>query len=538
MNMKGPSSSRKGAVKLACKSLEESRSYIDVTVTPSDYVVPMRCLLHALVLFIFIHPAVAQTGLHVPEMVEYDTRFGAFFEKHGVPGASVAVSKEGRLVYARGFGYANMEQRIPVEPNSRFRIASISKPITAMAILKLMEDGKLDLDEPAFSFFEDIPARGTEPERLSRVTIRHLLQHAGGWSNNDLPCGDVMFCSRTIAQMMGEPGPTEMETIIRLMKGTRIAYEPGTRYSYSNFGYALLGEIVEKVSGMPYEDFVLDMYAEAGVSETRLGRTRYEDRLPNEVRYYYNSGATRNSVFPPHPRVPAPYGGFYLEPVKGAGAWVSTASDILRIIEAVDGRPWRPDVLAPETTAMIPTRPPSQPSGSYYGLGFHINTSGNWWHTGALPGNRGFVIRLATGDINIVTLMNTRFDSDSAFINELSTLMTNIGYLVTEWPEHDLFDVNVSAGDPAIPASTFALDVWPNPVRNQATIAVEADASGPMRLAVYDMLGRTVTVLHDGEMHPGRHTFDLDAGQLPSGMYLIRGTAPDRVVTRTLTVVK
>lgn len=501
----------------------------------------MRSVLQAVsfvLLFFIAIPVAGQTGIHVPEMVEYDTRFGAFFERHGVPGAAVAVSKEGRLVYARGFGYANVESRIPVEPNSRFRIASISKPITAMAILKLMEDGKLDLDDPAFSFFEDIPAHGDEPARLSRVTIRHLLQHAGGWDNADLPCGDVMFCSRTIAQVMGEPSPTEMETIIRLMKGTTIRHEPGTRYSYSNFGYALLGEIVERVSGVPYEDFVLDMYAEAGVSETQLGRTRYEDRLPGEVRYYYNSGATRASVFPPHYQVAAPYGGFYLEPVKGAGAWVSTAPDILRIIEAVDGRPWRPDVLAASTTDMIPIRPPSQPSGNFYGLGFHINTSGNWWHTGALPGNRGFVIRMATGDINIVTLMNTRFDSDSAFINELSSLMTNIGNLVSTWPEHDLFEVDVSTEDAPVPGQTFALDVWPNPVRNQASITLQADAPGRVRVAVYDMLGRVVEVLHDDEAQLGRHTFDLDASRLSSGMYMIRATMQDRSVSRVVTVVR
>lgn len=498
----------------------------------------MRRSLHAacfVVCLLLASTAAGQTGVHVPELAVYDTRFGAFFERHGVPGAAVAVSKEGRLVYARGFGYADVEERLPVQPDSRFRIASISKPITATAILKLVEDGKLDLDEAAFSFFDDLPGYHSDERRLSDITVRHLLHHAAGWDNTQLGY-DPMFYSNGIAQAVGTQRPTELDTIIRFMRSRPLRYDPGTRFSYSNFSYALLGAIVERVSGQPYEEFVLDMYAETGITNTQMGRTRLEDRLPGEVRYYYNNGATWSSVFPPHQQVPVPYGGFYLEPVGAAGAWVSSAPDILRILEAVDGRPGRPDILSSSTIDMMTARPPWESGTSWYGMGFYANGR-NWWHTGALPGNRGFVIRLQAGEINIVTLMNTRFDSDNDFILELNNLMVNTGSAVSRWPTHDLFEVNVSAGEMPGIADAATLDVWPNPIRDRASITFEMDSAGPVHVAVYDVLGRTVDVLHDGLAH-GLLSFDLNAGRYPAGVYIVRATTNGNEVSRLISVVR
>ena len=113
----------------------------------------------------------------------FDREMLAFMNARQVPGGSLAVVKDGRLVYAKGYGWANREKKIPVTPASLFRIASISKPITAVAVLKLVEDKKLDLEARAFDLLRTEPVlkdRRPPDARLSRITVRHLLQHTGG----------------------------------------------------------------------------------------------------------------------------------------------------------------------------------------------------------------------------------------------------------------------------------------------------------------------------------------------------------------------
>ena len=125
------------------------------------------------------------TGRHDPALASFDDLMTSFVKTHKVPGASLAVTRQGQLMYARGFGYADLEKKQPVEPDSQFRIASISKPITAVAILQLVEQGKLKLTDRVFKILKPKPhfenREGRVDPRLEQVTILHCLQHSGGW---------------------------------------------------------------------------------------------------------------------------------------------------------------------------------------------------------------------------------------------------------------------------------------------------------------------------------------------------------------------
>ena len=123
-----------------------------------------------------------ETGKSYEALFPFDQMMREFVKENEIPGAALAVAKEGRLVYARGFGWADRENRKPVQPHSLFRIASISKPITAVAILRLVDKGKLKLDDKAFALLSHKPHLGKDTKvdpRLKEVTIRHLLQHRG-----------------------------------------------------------------------------------------------------------------------------------------------------------------------------------------------------------------------------------------------------------------------------------------------------------------------------------------------------------------------
>ena len=205
----------------------------------------------------------------------FDREMEAFMQARNIPGGALAVVKDRRLVYARGYGWADREKMIPVQPASLFRIASVSKPITAVAVLKLIEEGRLSLDTRALPLLGLTPliASFRDPEpRLRQITIRHLLQHTGGWDRDK--SFDPMFRPEQIAQAAHSPSPATAEQIIRYMLSMPLAFDPGTRHAYSNFGYCVLGRVIEKVTGGPYEKFVREkILAPAGITDMRIGAT-------------------------------------------------------------------------------------------------------------------------------------------------------------------------------------------------------------------------------------------------------------------------
>ena len=183
-----------------------------------------------------------ETGLDVAGMEGFDEAMAALLEKWDIPGGAVAIAKDGRLVFAKGYGLADVESEEPVLPDSLFRIASISKPVTAAAILSLVEDGLLDLDERAFDILDRFKAPdGEVPEpRINEVTVRQLLHHSGGW---DRDAGyDPMFIPKHVAAQVETQQPVVCADVIRFMLGEPLDFDPGTRYAYSNFGYWPTGQ--------------------------------------------------------------------------------------------------------------------------------------------------------------------------------------------------------------------------------------------------------------------------------------------------------
>jgi N-acyl-D-amino-acid deacylase len=296
---------------------------------------------------------VAVTGEAVPGMASVDAVIGTLMRRWEIPGGAVAIVKDGRLVYARGFGTADGTADGATAPDALFRIASLSKPITAVAVLTLVEAGRLRLDAPAFALLGDLkPAPGaTVDPRLAQITVRHLLQHSGGWDRE--ASFDPMFRPIEAAQAVGAPSPASAETVVRYMLGRPLDFAPGARYAYSNFGYAVLGRIIERVSGMTYEQYVRTaVLAPMGIGRMRIGASLASGRAPGEVRYF--DPATATSVFPGGGGgVSWPYGGFNLEAMDAHGGWIASTVDLMRFVTAVDALPTRPDVLQRATIDLM-----------------------------------------------------------------------------------------------------------------------------------------------------------------------------------------
>ncbi len=398
-------------------------------------------------------PASVSTGEVVPELKSFDDMMHDFLSEHRVPGASVAVTDHGRLVFARGYGYADLKSRQKVTYDSLFRIASISKPITAIAILQLVDQGKLSLDAKVFDildFNSDINAAGDKFEkRLRDVTVEHLLQHRGGWDRD--VSFDAMFQSLRFARDLNVASPAKPNDIIRRMLTQPLDFSPGDRYAYSNFGYCLLGRVIESVSGKSYEDFVQSSILHPlGIKDMRIGATRLQGRVEKEVRYYQPGYG--KSVFEADlgTRSPWPYGTWHLEAMDSHGGWLASAVDLAKIAVALDDAKNSP-LLTPASWTLMHARPnglagfdaQGKPKESYYSLGWFSreleNGVTNYWHSGSLDGTATILIRRHDGR-NFVALLNSRVSPSAEHLGrEIDKFLHRAANAVDEWPTFDRF---------------------------------------------------------------------------------------------------
>ena len=385
------------------------------------------------------------TGTVIPGMVSYDQLASTLLTKYGIPGGALAVARNGKLVFARGYGYANKATGELVQPDSRFRIASLSKPITSAAILLLLQRGKLSLDQRVFDIlsYEPLPGESVDP-RLATITIRHLLEHSGGW-NRDTTF-DPMFLPVAIAAATGTPAPATTDSIIRFMMGKPLQFNPGSDYNYSNFGYALLGRVVETISGQPYAKFVREqVLAPSGAACMEIGHSLQAQSLPGEVKYYdFPAAPTAPSIYGTGAKVSRPDGGFHLEAMDAHGGWVSSTVDYLRFVLSVDARNDRPDILAEETIKLMIARPAIphwKTSASWYAKGWQVQPlkgEATWWHTGGLAGTTTLVVR-NDGGVAWAAFFNSQPSNVEAFVDELDSGMWNALGSVTSWPSYDQF---------------------------------------------------------------------------------------------------
>jgi N-acyl-D-amino-acid deacylase len=385
-------------------------------------------------------------------MGSFDQNITDLMRKYAIPGGAVAVMRDGKLVYARGFGYADVENKTPVQPDALFRVASVSKTITSAAIMKLVEEGKLKLDDRVAPFIAHLtPAPGANVDpRWEQITIRHLLNHTGGWDRTKPNGGfDPIDRPAIAAAAVNAPAPASAETLIRYMKGMPLDFDPGEKFAYSNFGYIILGRVIERVSGMPYKDYVRARVLQpVGANRTQQGKSRMRDALADEVKYYmpWEPGLGMTvlvpSVFPGEGTVPFNYGGFHLEAGDASGAWVSSTIDLLRFLAGVDGRSNRPDILSAGLVAeMTGSGATVCASGAcYYAAGWFVRpTQGDasWWHGGTLPGTTAMLVR-TYHNFSLVGLFNAR--SLTANLEaELDAALWNALAGVTSFPTHDLF---------------------------------------------------------------------------------------------------
>jgi N-acyl-D-amino-acid deacylase len=375
------------------------------------------------------------TGKAGPGLDILDELVQTLMTRHGIPGAALVIAKDGKLVYAKGFGWADLTAATAVNPVTVFGLASLSKPLTALAILWLIEHGMLGLDDRAFDILRDIkpmPGAKVDPQ-LKNITVRQLLNHTGGWDREK--SGDPGKWEPQIANAFGVNPPVSPDQFISFIMGMPLDFEPGTRMQYSNVGYVLLGRIIEKVSGEPYEAFVRKRVLQpAGVTGAFMskGERPYQK---NEARRYL---AGTSMLLPP----------MDLPMIQGAAGWSTSAVDLVRVLTALDGSRGKP-LLADKTIQQMIAPPPAplkaRPDGTYNGLGWpSVTRTGEGFgyaHDGNFHGMRTFMKRTPRG-VNWALLFNVSAQPDPADAKMIAQVVQETRQRVEaieKYPNVDLF---------------------------------------------------------------------------------------------------
>lgn len=298
------------------------------------------------------------------------------------PGAAVLIAQDGEILYQKGFGYANLENQIPITPQTKFRIGSMTKQFTASAILKLQEESLLKVTDRLSKFLPDYP-RGDE------VTIRHLLTHTSGIHNYT----DYPEFAATVETYI------EAEEMIELFKADKFDFAPGEKWSYSNSGYFLLGHIIEKVSGQSLKNYLKHHFFDpTGMKNTEVRNSKHPPQ--NEATgYSYTGGKPEKAV------------NWDMSRAGGAGNLYSTVQDLYRWNEAIFNNKLLNQNTLKSAFTPVKINDGSQGDafGSQYGYGWMLMEKRGLkeiGHGGGLPGWMSYLTRYPQQNLTITILAN------------------------------------------------------------------------------------------------------------------------------------
>ena len=398
-------------------------------------------------LFLFASFLKAQTGISIANFSGVDNLINNFLTTWNIDGAGVAITKNGKLIYNRGFGFSDQSNSEIAKPYNLYRIASVSKPITSIAIMKLIQNGSLSITDTVFGankiLNQPYYLGAISDTRIYSITIQNLLEHTAGWDRT-IPCDgysncDPLFFPLHVASVEGESNPVGDSTLIKFLLQKGLNYNPGITYAYSNVGYLILGKVIEKITGIKYENYIENnIFTPLSICDIHLGKNLLTNKQEREAEY--NNAYTTLSCYGDATTVPWQYGGFNIEAMNAHGGWIATSSDLTKLIISVDGYTTFPDILTPATINLMST--PSS-TYSYYAKGWSVNPSNNWWHFGSLDGTSSFICR-TSGGYTWAFLFNSRSDNSNAFWNAFDQLPWDCLNTISSIPAIDLYPPTVN----------------------------------------------------------------------------------------------
>jgi len=326
---------------------------------------------------------------------QVDAIVNTAMEAERIPGLSLAVVMDKKMVLARGYGLANVELDVAATPETVYEIASVTKQFTAFAIMMLVEQGKITLDDKIPQYLSGLPLAWKD------ITVRHLLTHTSGTSNSSI-LPDFARLRMT---------PASREQLVELLAPYPLQFEPGTQWAYCNTGYQLLGWIIEEQSGIPYGTYLKERI----FTPLEMCSTQVNDSgriIKNRAGgYTIQNGTLRNAGYID---MSWPY---------SAGAIVSTAHDLAKWNVALDERR-----LLKSASFQEMWTPVRLSDGTTYGYGFGWSldeTTDNHpmiFHVGNIAGFRSVVVRYPKDRLTVILLSNADFCTPTNIVHQVAVL--------------------------------------------------------------------------------------------------------------------
>lgn len=348
-----------------------------------------------------------------------------YLRRWEIVGAQLAYSRNDTLLYARGYGWADKEKGVPMEPSNIMRIASVSKLVTAVGIMHLQEKGLLSLSDHVFGpdgiLNDSAYTAQIRDKRYYSITVEHLLRHSAGF---DTRAGDPMFYTRHIMAQNKLKEAPDNDTLLRILLRRRLGYTPGEGRWYSNLGYMLLSMIIERLTGQDYEQYMRDsVLAPAGCYDFHIAGNYYEDRLPNEVKYYPHGGCGLVEEFNNSGKMVVKcYGENDIPRLKGAGGWAASAAELSRLVASIDSCEAVADILSEESVGAMT----EEMEDDAFSIGWNRTPVGKpWERTGSMTGTSALVMHYPDGEC-LILLTNTSTWKGHGFSTDTKQLFARL----------------------------------------------------------------------------------------------------------------
>ena len=374
-----------------------------------------------------------------PELTGMDRQIERFIGKWNIKGLSLAVTRNDSLLYAKGYGMADVEEGRPMTPQNIMRLASASKLVTAIAIMRLTEEGKLKLNSKVFGpdgiLNDSAYTAAIKDPRLFDVTVDHLLQHKGGFG---MGAGDPMFNTKDIIAAKRLTAPPTNEKLTEIVLGRKIAFTPGQGFRYSNFGYMLLSLVIERVTGRDYWEFVTDeVLHPAGCYRFRPATNYYADRHDDEVHYYGPDNVPVEEWNGSGQMVERVYGGSNVNGLIGAGGWCASSSDLARLVAATDKYPHVANIISNESIDSLT----AYAKEGHMSRGWsEIDDQGKWRRTGTLSSTHTLIERFPNGECWVL-ITNSGVWTGHNFSRSMTQLVSDLrSRYGNSFPRRDLWN--------------------------------------------------------------------------------------------------
>ena len=344
----------------------------------------------------YLNKYVKNSDSEIDGLEKMDKKIARYMSYWHIKGASLSIVRNDSLVFAKGYGWADEEKGIEMQPGHIMRMASVSKLLTAAGIMVLQDKGMLSIKDPVFGengiLNDSLFTETITDKNYYKITVEHLLRHQGGFFR------DPVFSSRDVKNQLGLDHAPTKEDFYRLVLKRRLRFRPGTSQKYSNFGYMLLSEVIEKVSGKPYEKFMQEeVFYPAGCYDMHISGIYYEDKRENEVRYYTHEGDGKyiEEYNGSGNMVERCYGGNNIPLLAGAGAWCGSSIEVAKFVASIDGRSETPDIISAEAVRQMT----AYTDNSTFSLGWNdTNPLSGWSRSGTLAGTCALVKYFPDGE--------------------------------------------------------------------------------------------------------------------------------------------